>query len=156
MEAFIVAPGEGQVVEAAGCRLVISVPSERTGGAFAVVDLTAPPGFVAPPIVHRHTDMDQLARVLEGEVNLEINGKKVVAAAGAVVAMPRGTSFRWSNARSDIPCRWTFTYTPGGFEKYFVELAAALNALGRPPTPADMGAIATPLWKKYGLDVLSA
>ncbi len=154
--AFVVPPGEGEVIEAAGCRLVVVVPAARTGGAFSIVDLTAPPGFVAPPIVHRHDDMDQIAHVLEGEVSLELDGRKVAAPEGAVIAIPRGTSFRWSNARADAPCRWVFTYMPGGFERYFGELATALKALGRRPTPADLGAIAAPLWKKYGLHVEGA
>ena len=49
--------------------------------------------------------------------------------------------------------RWLATYTPGGFERFFVDMVNQLRTLGHPPTASDMTAIARPLWTQYGVEV---
>lgn len=145
---------ECKVLTFMGNTMRMLVPSERTGGACAVVDLQVAAGFVAPPLRHRHRDMDWHGVVVEGEIAIELDGTPAVIATGGAVFVPRGVAFRWRNPHADRGARWILTYTPGGFERYFVEIIDAVNALGRPPTPQDLGALATPLWKKYGVDVV--
>jgi hypothetical protein len=68
---------------------------------------------------------------------------------GGWLYVPRGTPFRWWNAHNG-PTRWQLTYAPGGFEQYFVELAAAI-AEHAPKTPQALAELARPLWAKYGV-----
>jgi mannose-6-phosphate isomerase-like protein (cupin superfamily) len=152
MNAFVVGPNEGQLLGSMGIRIRIVVTSEQTNGLFSMIEMSAPPGFRAPPTLHRHTDIEWHGHVLEGTVKMTLDGREVTVPAGGLVFVPRGTSFNWWNGSATEPVRWTCTYAPGGFEKYFGDVAAALNALGRPPTPADLGQLAPPLWKKHGIE----
>jgi mannose-6-phosphate isomerase-like protein (cupin superfamily) len=155
MAALVSLPGEGLALDALGCRLIIRIPAQATDGRISVTELQAPAGFVAPPMRHRHRDMDWQGQVIEGKLAIELDGKTVDVPAGGVVAIPRGVVFRWWNADQQKPLRFTCTYMPGGFEQYFVELVAALGALGRPATRDDMAVVVPPLWKKYGVEVVS-
>jgi quercetin dioxygenase-like cupin family protein len=137
-----------------GSRIAIRVPSEATDGAFSVVEVEAPPGFRAPPTRHRHPDVDWYGAVQEGEVAIELDGHVARVPAGSVVVVPRGVAFRWSNASDDEPVRLTFTYVPGGFERFFVDLVDGLKALDRAPTGADMARMAPPLWARHGVEVV--
>ncbi len=153
MPGIVRAPHQGKVVETMGNRLTTLIASAETAGARSMVDFEVAKGFVAPPIKHSHPDLDWQGVVTEGEVAIELDGVVHTVVTGGVVWVPRGTVFRWWNPSADRPARWLLTYTPGGFEGYFAEIADAVAALGRAPTPQDLGAIARPLWKKYGLDV---
>jgi quercetin dioxygenase-like cupin family protein len=153
MPAFVTTPEEGERVLAVGCTVTVRVPSEKTGGSFGMVEFVAPPGFAAPPALHRHADIDWYAHVLEGSIAMTLDGSDVVVPTGGIVYIPRNTAFRWSNASKTEPARWLITYTPGGFERYFAELAREFAALGRPPTPADLGDIVKPLWRKHGIEL---
>lgn len=151
---FVVPGGEGQRVELGPVSLTIRVPSSRVGGAFSVVDFTAAPGFRAPPVLHKHADMDWSAHVLSGAAAMQLDDRQVRVDAGGLVVIRRGTAFRWWNASDTEPVRWLLTYTPGGFEQYFLDLAQAFSALGRPPTPADLAAVVPPLWAKHGVEIV--
>lgn len=155
MESFTVLANEGQLIEGFGSKIRIVVSAEQTGGAFSCVDFTAPPGFRAPPALHRHRDLDWHAHVVSGTVAMRLGERDVTVGAGGFLFIPRGTAFRWWNASQTEPVRWLLTYTPGGFEKYFGELAAAFAALGRPPTQEDLATVVPPLWAKYGIEVVS-
>jgi mannose-6-phosphate isomerase-like protein (cupin superfamily) len=155
MAGFVVGIGEGRQLECFGCRFEVKVSAAQTGGEFSVVEMAAPPGFRAPPALHRHPDMDWHAYVLEGAVAMDLDDRAVTVERGAVVVIPRGTAFRWSNASSTEPVRWLLTYTPGGFENYFFELGEALAALKRPPVQEDLATIVPPLWKKHGVEIVS-
>ena len=154
MEAFVVSPSEGQLVEGMGIKIRILVTGAQTGGLFSTIEMTAPPGFRAPPALHRHVDIDWHARVLSGTVVMNLDGREVTIPAGGFVFVPRGAAFKWWNGSATEPVSWTCTYAPSGFEQYFVEIAAAVNSLGRAPVPGDLAVIAPPLWKKHGVEVV--
>jgi len=135
---------------AAGNTMDYVITAADTAGAFSAVDFRVAPGFVAPPVLHRHTRETWWGHVLEGEVVLELEGGKVLRApAGTVLHIPKGVAFRWHNPRNE-PARWLLNWAPGGFEEYFVELTRAI-AEHAPKGPAETAALARPLWAKYGL-----
>jgi quercetin dioxygenase-like cupin family protein len=154
MSALVKRQGEGRILTALGNRLTIRVGAEETGGRCSVIDFEVAPGFIGPPIRHRHLDMDWHGVVTEGEIRLELDGVEHLVPTGGVVYVPRGSLFRWRNASADRPARWVLSYNPGGFERYFVELAEAIGALPHTPSPQEVGAIAGPLWKRYGVEVM--
>lgn len=155
MQAFVVGPNDGQMMEAMGIKIRFVVTGEQTNGLFSTIEMTAPPGFRAPPMLHKHVDIEWHGRVLSGRVQMVIDGQEVSIPEGGLVFVPRGTAFKWWNASATEPVRWTCTYAPAGFEKYFVEMGETLRALGRPPTPADLAQAAPPLWKKHGIEVVA-
>src|SRR5262245_24292388 len=117
----VIAPGAAEPFDLLGNQLTVKVRTEDTNGAFSVVDFQVAPGFVAPPLFHRNTREDWWGQVLEGTVAIESEGKeRRLVRAGEWVFVPRGTAFRWWNP-AEQPARWLLTYSPGGFEGYFLE-----------------------------------
>jgi mannose-6-phosphate isomerase-like protein (cupin superfamily) len=154
MAGFVSQSNEGTTQEGLGLRITIRVPSAATEGRMAAIEMVAPAGFVAPPFLHRHTDLDWQGHVLDGAVAMILDGQRVTIEAGGLVVVPRGTAFQWWNASADRPVRWLCTYAPGGFENYFGEVATALQSLGRPPTREDLMAVVPPLWKRYNIEMV--
>ncbi len=58
MKAVVQREGEGLVLDVMASRVSIRVRAEDTGGAFSVVEMDVSPGFQAPPVSHRHNDVD--------------------------------------------------------------------------------------------------
>ena len=120
--ALVVGPGEGEQLSIGGGTITILADSAATGGRFAVVDYTAPPGFPGPP-PHRHREIADLFYVLEGELSMKVDGDTVAAPAGTFVLVAPGTVHTFSNP-SDRPARFLGIVSPGGFEQYFRDVAA--------------------------------
>jgi quercetin dioxygenase-like cupin family protein len=108
-------------------------------GSISIVEHVFSPGTLVPP--HRHTLEDEISYVVMGDIGFRSDGKEVTLAAGGYIVKPRGELHSMWNAGSS-PARMIEIISPAGFEKYFVELAAAVAAAGRVPDPATMGAIA--------------
>lgn len=155
LESVVRQLGEGLVLQVAASRVVIRVTSEETGGAFSVVEIAAPPGFQAPPLLHRHTDVDWYGFVDEGEVAMELDGRESTIKAGGIVVVPRGVAFRWWNPSTERGVRWHCTYTPGGFERFFMQMFERLRELGDHATPANIAKVAQSLWAEHRVETLA-
>jgi mannose-6-phosphate isomerase-like protein (cupin superfamily) len=102
----------------AGVRITVKLRAEDTGGAYAVFqDFVLP---AAGPGLHTHTREDESLFVLEGEVRATVGERTVDVGPGTLVHMPLGVPHGFQNV-SDKPARLLMTYTPGGFERYFLE-----------------------------------
>jgi quercetin dioxygenase-like cupin family protein len=107
--------------------LRILVPAAATGGRYAVLELNEAPGYRTPP--HVHPGMDESFYALEGTLELEVGGTTHTLAAGSYVHIPRGTPHAQGSA-DDLPVKLLTTFTPGGFEAFFldrVELARTVR-----------------------------
>ena len=113
--------------------------SSAETGSISIVEHVFSPGCLVPP--HTHTLEDEISYVVVGDIGFRSNGTEVTLAAGGYIVKPRGELHSMWNAGS-TPARMIEIISPAGFEKYFVELAAAVAAAGRVPDPATMGAIA--------------
>ena len=113
-------------------------------GSISIVEHVFSPGALVPP--HTHTLEDEISYVVMGDIGFRSNGKEVTLAAGGYIVKPRGELHSMWNAGS-TPARMIAIISPAGFEKYFVELAEAVAAVGGLPDPSTMGAIAG----RYGL-----
>jgi len=83
-------------------------PVASCASAFAFEAL-APPGTFVPP--HIHTTQDEFIRVLEGELDLILDGQALKARAGDLVRMPMGIMHGfWSNGST--PARALFWVSP--------------------------------------------
>lgn len=101
--------------------------AENTGGALAIVDTRVPAGNGPPE--HLHGDADESFYVLEGEFDVLADGKSFVIKEGDYAFVPRGTKHVWKN-NTDKPARMLRIYTPGGHEKFFIDI-------GRPAKPGE-------------------
>lgn len=124
--------------------LLLAAPPGQGAPSFVVHDL-APRALGSP--VHTHQHEDEWSYVLSGDVGIELDGTTSVARPGDLVAKPRGVPHAFWNA-GDAPARLLEVITPGGFERYFAELADILPAGG----PPDLQALAG-LAQRYGLDL---
>lgn len=116
--------------------------SDETGF-ISVVEHVFAPRMLVPP--HRHTREDEISYVVEGEIGFRSNGREVALAAGGYIVKPRGELHAMWNAAS-VPARMIEIISPGGFERYFVELAEAVASAGR-PSPE----VIAPIAERYGL-----
>lgn len=147
----VVADGEGEKVWAMGVKVTVKVKAEDTGGAYSVFEDVIPPGGGPPP--HTHSKEDETIYVVEGELAAFLDGKRYDVKAGAWVHMPRGVEHCFKNV-SDKPTRMILTYTPGGFEKWFLEVGTPVQEgdSGPPPATAEDLKKAVTAAAKYGVE----
>jgi quercetin dioxygenase-like cupin family protein len=108
--------GEGPVLST----YTFMATAENTGGALAVVDTVVEPGNGPPE--HEHDDADESFYVLEGEFWVRAGGKEFVLRVGDYAFVPRGTLHIWKNS-TEKQARMLRIYTPGGHEKFFIEIS---------------------------------
>lgn len=111
---------------------VIKASAASTGGQMAIIEVTEPPGEVAP--LHVHHREDEAFWILEGNATFEIGGEVVEAGPGDYLFGPRGVPHRYTVG--DAGCRMLFIVTPGGFEQAVMAMSRPAEARALPP-PLD-------------------
>lgn len=117
-----------------GISIRVLVPSEATGGAFAMFDeRTAPQG--GPPL-HVHEHQLEVFRVLEGSYEFMIAGQRYPAGPGDTAVVPAGAEHGFWNTGA-TEGRLLFTLSPGAdAEEVFRDLEPFLVADGPPDVAA--------------------
>lgn len=146
----VLAPDEGIELEAGPVRVTIKIASEHSRR-FTLIDYRVPPRFAAPPTLHHHTREDWAAHVTEGELTFIFVDGEVSAPAGTTVLVPAGTDFAWRNDR-DEAARYLAIHSPAGFDRFFVDVAAGIEARGGSVDPVVMQEVIPPLWARYGIE----
>jgi quercetin dioxygenase-like cupin family protein len=141
-QAATIDPGAGERIELGASVITIKVSSEQTGGELAVVEYDVPGGFAGPPL-HIHPSFDEVFQVLSGELFFRLGEEVIRGVPGTVVYVPGDQPHTFSNP-SDRRATMVFTVSPGGFEGFFREMAAAAG--GAMPAPE----VAAKLNEKYG------
>lgn len=142
---IMLSPGAGQPLQFVGISTVIKVPSEASGGAYSLIESTISPRFQGfQP--HLHLRMTEAFYLLEGTLTFQLGEQTVEATPGSFVLIPPGIVHTYSNP-SDAPARYLLTMSPGGFERYLIELAEMIRTEPVFP-PADMSKL-TALAEKY-------
>ena len=104
--------------------VVVRVPAESTGGAFAMLE--EPPPMVDTPL-HVHEREDELFYVLEGEHEYQVGDEEFRVGPGGLVFAPRGLPHSQRRVVAGEG-RQLVLVSPGGFEGFFRELTAAHDA----------------------------
>ena len=142
---IVVAPGGGDPFRIGEGQFVHKVKSQDTNGVFSVVEIVTPPqGSVAR---HVHEREDELVYVLEGTLEVTLGDQTMSATAGVMALLPRGIPHGFTNV-GDSASRVLDTILPGGFDAYFVEMAALYSA--GEPDPEKVDALS----KKYAIRYL--
>jgi mannose-6-phosphate isomerase-like protein (cupin superfamily) len=138
MQAVVHRPGEGERI--GGLSSVnIKATSEHTGGSFYLGEAEVEPGFGGPP-PHIHERLHDMFYVLDGTLTMRLGDETVALEPGSFVCVPPGVVHTFSNP-SDQLVRFLNFNTPGGWENYMRDLAAALSKGA--PSPEEIGQIAS-------------
>jgi mannose-6-phosphate isomerase-like protein (cupin superfamily) len=103
------------------------IDSIHTDRRFSVVHHPMAPRALAAPL-HRHHHEDEYSFVIAGRLGALLGDEVVYAEAGTWVHKPRGQWHTFWNA-ADEPTTLIEVISPGGFENYFREVAAAWGDL---------------------------
>ena len=146
-------PDEGPFLAAAGDTYRMLVDGRHTGGNFALIEIRVLPGGGPPP--HLHRNEDETFYILEGELQLWVDGRTLNAAAGACVFAPRGIPHRFTNA-TQAPTRFLVIASPAGIEEFFAEFATPISSLTDTPPPVTPELIARLLAvaPAHGIEIL--
>lgn len=146
----IVSEGQGEKIWAMGILVTVRVKSSDTNGAYSVFEDLVLPG--AGPVPHVHVNEDETMYLLEGELRAWLDGQQYDLKVGDFVHMPRGVEHYFKNI-STKPTRMLLSYTPGGFEKWFLDIGKPFDPEAKNPpetTQADVHAAIVEA-KKYGV-----
>lgn len=110
-----------------GVEHLFKLTGEQTGGRFGIEDFTVAPATLgARP--HIHWAHDEYFYVLDGELTVATDSGEVVLRQGDLVGAPRGSVHGFRNAHDHHPVRALCMYTPPGYEQYFRDVHAAVQA----------------------------
>jgi mannose-6-phosphate isomerase-like protein (cupin superfamily) len=129
----VVAADEGEALWWFASLAVIKASAASTGGQVAIIEITEPPGEVAP--LHVHHREDEAFWILEGGATFAIGDAVVEARAGDYLFGPRGIPHRYTVGESG--CRMLFILTPGGFEEAVRGMSRPAESRALPP-PSDV------------------
>ncbi|MFO8175826.1 MAG: cupin domain-containing protein [Gemmatimonadota bacterium] len=121
-----------EVFDFGGLGVEWKIDGWETGWRFTVVHHPIAARALAAPL-HRHHNEDEYSYVLSGRLGALLGDDVVEAGPGTWVHKPRD---EWHTfwAAGDEPCRIIEVISPGGFEDYFRDVAAAwgeVEAFGR-------------------------
>jgi quercetin dioxygenase-like cupin family protein len=141
---IVLRPGEGREIDLGHFTMSVKASGADSGGAFALLEATEPPGF-GPPM-HVHRDCAEAFYVLEGEYRIFVEGEEHRCPAGSFILIPQGVihGFRVG----DVASRKLNLYAPSEMVGYFESLAEAIR-LGE-ADPARLDDIA----RRHGMEVI--
>lgn len=139
-------PGQGQRLDLAVGEVIIKSSSKETQGTISQVILFEKPGYSTTLQSNSRTDISFL--VLEGVLTMRIREQVVTYPANSFVHIPKGTPHAHANL-TNKPVRLFLTFSPGGYEQFFIERANATKA-SKPGTPGYAQAMQA-LTTKYGI-----
>jgi len=143
---MVVPADGGRKILVIGNEIEVKLGCAETAGALFIFENSTPPGDGAPP--HIHSREDEIVHVIEGEYEVFLDGKTLMAAAGAVVNFPRNVVHGFRNI-GKTTARALFIVTPGeNFERFFEELSSVA-----PTRNSDMEKVAA-VFSKYGLPIM--
>jgi len=128
----------------------------ETGGHFSLTEhlVTA----AANPPMHAHTDEEESMYVLDGELEVEVDGTVTVVGTGAFALIPRGSVHTYRvltpTARLLVINSAPRQATNGGFEHFFTEVGepAAARVLPEPAAPDPIAV--TRIAAAHGIEIL--
>lgn len=138
-DAAISLAGDARVSHVLGHHIV-RISGDKTAGTMGVWEEVAEPGD-SPPL-HVHHREEEMFFVLEGRFRFWCGEESFEGGVGATAVLPRGVPHTWRNI-GDGPGRMLISVAPGGFERFFLDLADLEEV-----TPPAIAALA----ERYGLE----
>jgi quercetin dioxygenase-like cupin family protein len=155
-EPFVTTDDAGHALWSVGALMVIKATATTTGGAFALIDHLAGPGYETP--YHVHHAEDEFFYVLSGAIECfsgAHGGEVVRVQTHDTVFLPRDIPHGF-RVVSDEPCRMLIGLTPGGLEAFYIAAGEDAGAQDVPPSAEPDIAALTALASNYDLEILGA
>jgi len=137
-----------------GVLVTHKIPSQMTGGAYALFEVATQPGSGPPPHIHHRED--ESFYVMEGGYEFLIEDSTVRVGAGSLLYLPKGTLHAHRGVGEDVG-RMLVTQTPGGlYERFFEEVGRPVEGEAGPrffekqPDAESIAATAA----KYGIEIV--
>jgi len=126
----------------AGSRARVLLSGKDSGGSVSVMEMFAPPGKSTP--LHMHAHEEETLVVLEGVVDVTIDGEIVQVRAGENTRLPRQLPHRIAN-NGPAEARYLLVCTPAGFEAFIEHCAEAQPGpvIPSPPSPEQIARMRT-------------
>jgi quercetin dioxygenase-like cupin family protein len=148
-EPLILKPGETRGVgplQILGSQIWIKLAGSDTDGNYAIMETVTQPQS-GPPL-HRHDRQEESFYVLDGDFVFEVDGKRVPAAPGCSVFVPRGTAHAFRNVGSTAG-RMLVTVQPAGLDDFLTAVSDCTDQQGEPNM-----SIVIPIARRHGLELL--
>jgi quercetin dioxygenase-like cupin family protein len=131
--------GEGPAWWFLDTRMTVKADGARTGGACALLEFSAPPGF-GPPWHVDHGE-DEAVLVLAGSMRVAYGGQQWDARPGSFVFLPREVpyAFMVTSAEPTVGLQLT---SPAGFGDFIAETGQPAGDGLRAPAPPDVEGLA--------------
>ena len=117
---MIIKNNEGLKQIVLGDNQTIKLSGKETSGKFLLIEENNEPNVGIPE--HTHTYEDEVFTVIEGKLELYINGEKVILNKGDTAYCPKGISHSWRTIGNQ-PTKVILSIFPAGIEELFFELA---------------------------------
>ena len=138
-DGLVLMPDEGERLQLKDTIVDYKAVSDDTFGAWSLMQLSAPPHYEGPPL-HWHRRTTEAFFVLAGILTVHLDGRIYHVPAGGFVLVTPGLVHTYSNP-ADQGVQFLILVSPGGFERYFDELATLICCDPDWP-PADTSAYA--------------
>lgn len=145
MSSVFMLRGGGESVTALGSTYDVKTDGAHVAGAFSLMEEEFW-GETTP--LHMHPDAEETFYVLQGVVELWVDGRASEASTGAFIVVPRGVPHALRRL-SDVPVRMITVVSPPGFERIF----SAVAEIGEEELLADPERLAA-LAAEYGTEIL--
>ncbi|MFL5780554.1 MAG: cupin domain-containing protein [Thermoleophilaceae bacterium] len=143
----LLGPSDGESVFLGGLGVRFMIDSGTTAGALSLVEHPIAPRTLAAPL-HRHANEDEYSYVLEGRVGVQLGDDVLEAGPGDLVFKPRNQWHAFWNP-GDEPARLLEFVSPGGFSRYFADIAPLLPPERPEPDLEGLAAVQA----RYGLEM---
>ena len=117
-------PEDGLSLDFGFSSLRVLLRAEDTGGAFGLTEQPLEPGALAGPL-HTHANEIGFFYVLEGQIGVQVGEQVIEAGPRSTVSVPAGLRHTFWNPAT-VPARVLEFFAPGGFERWFEELAGLI------------------------------
>lgn len=105
-----------------GVRTEIHLDTSDTAGAFCLLVDEPPAGWSLP--AHRHRDYSETIHLIDGELELTVDGRRSRVSPGQSIHVPRGVIHTTRNVGRKSARRLVI-FSPGGMEQFFLEAGTA-------------------------------
>lgn len=130
---FVRGSDEGEAYHALGALALVKATSEETNGSFSLVERRGDENRVVTPL-HVHRSTDELWYVLDGEVELFLDGERRSAGPGDTAFAPRNVPHAFRIAADGTR---VLLFVPGGIETMFEAVGTRVDEATVPAEGPD-------------------